>query len=70
MIILAVFLIFAVYYMISPAVINSTDFEDGIFESAVSQSARILTQCLCCSFSPLDSMLFIFLFIFMKEMDS
>lgn len=60
MIILSVFMMFAVYYMISLAVTNSTDFENEIMELAVSQSTHILTQSMCYSFFPLDSVLCFF----------
>lgn len=55
MIILAVFMICAVYCMIGPAVTNSADFRDGIIKSACT-----LTQSCAVHFSPLDSILFVF----------
>lgn len=60
-IILAVFMICAVYCMISPAVTNSADFKDGIIESAY-----ILTQSYAVHFFSLDSILFVF-FIYTDE---
>lgn len=67
MIILAVFMIRAVYCMISPAVTKSADLEGGIIEEAVSQSAHILTQSMCCSFFPLGFHIIVVFSIYIDE---
>lgn len=73
MTILAVFMICEVYCMVTPAVTNNADFEDGIIESAVSHTVHIVTQFMGCSFLPLDFLFafyLFFLFILLKEMKS
>lgn len=58
--------------MITPAVTNNADFEDGIIESAVSHTAHIVTQSMGRSFLPLDFLFafyLFFLFILMKRIE-
>lgn len=65
MIILSVFMIYTVYGMISPTVINRADFLDGIIESAGAQCAAIehVHMLLLIVFKALDLMYLLYLYL-------